>query len=69
MFFNDKSIDAFVSFFFIGLRDDDMVISGTSIGDPVFGTIQEVVIAMINGGCTLLSGVATRFGFAQAKCA
>ena len=69
MFFNDKSIDAFVSFFFVGLRDDDMVISGTSIGDPVFGTIQEVVIAMINGGCALRSGVATRFGFAQAKCA
>ena len=65
---HNQGIDATVALVSIGLCDDEVGAGASAVGDPVFGAVQQVVIAAINGGCRLGCGIRTCFGFAEAKC-
>ena len=52
-FFNYKRVDALVFFLLIGLRDSQIIIGRSAIGYPIFGAVQNVVVAFVNGSCFL----------------
>ncbi len=52
----------------ISLCDYDVVICGPSVGDPVFRSVEKIVISMIDGGCFLRGCVAPCLWLTEAKC-
>src|SRR6478735_7182185 len=64
-FFHDKYVDPFTSFGHICLRHYEVNGSGRAIGDPVFGAIQQVIVAFVLCGGTLRGSIAASLGLTQ----
>ena len=61
--FHNQGVDALVTFFWIGLGYYQVYIGGRSVGDPVFGSVQHVVIPLIDGGGFLGGSITAGFRF------
>ena len=62
-FLHQKSIDAFVAFGHIGLGDHNVVGCGISVGNPVFGAVEQIMITLVQGGGSLRCRIRSGLGF------
>src|SRR5436853_7774631 len=66
--FHNKSIDSFMAFAYIGLRHYQMQGSCTSVSNPVLGSVEQIIIAFVNGSGVLRCCIRPSFRFRQTKC-
>ena len=56
-----------MAFFGICLRNNDVVRGAIAVGDPVFGAVEQVIVAHIDGRRSLRSGIRTCLGLGKTK--
>ena len=63
VFVNNKSIDTTMTFFRMGLCNNNIGGSRVGVGNPVFGTVYQVVITFVFCRGMLMGGIGSGFGF------
>src|SRR6056297_1026629 len=64
-----ESIDALVPLFRMCVCNNHVYIGRISTGNPVFGSINHIMIAFIRGYGALFGSIRTGLGFRKQKCA
>src|SRR5580704_10990615 len=64
---DEKGADAAAACGGIGLREDDVETGDAAVGDPGFGSVQDVVVAVTDGAGLDSGGVGARLRFREAE--